>query len=507
MVRDERLSGARLSEAAARLRDRWPTGVDADFEDAVEFHEALPPEKQFARLLESADRPLLQPRAGVPRLDDQVALLQYLHEEGGADLLPTTIDSYTRDNEYEKARDGLEAARDSGEDTLNGFPAVNHGVAACRELIQSVDAPVEVRHGTPDARLLAVVTLAGGFQSFEGGPISYNIPYTKEGDLAETIEHWQFVDRLCGAYTERGVRINREPFGPLTGTLVPPAIAIAVMVLEGLLAATQGVRSLTLGYGQVGNVVQDVAALRALRSLGEAYLPDEVVVTTVFHEWMGGFPPDEARANGVIGLGGATAALARPDKVITKSPQEFQGVPTREANAAGLRTTRQLIDMMVEQDIRIDGIDEEQALIERTARALVEAVFDHGRGDVARGTVAAFESGALDVPFAPSDSAQAAVLPARDDDGRVRILEWGDLAVPDEIRAIHENRLDERARTEGRDRSFRMVADDVDAISDGKLIGRPSADPTESAGSAASGTRATGGGSGGAEPGGDGGAD
>jgi methylaspartate mutase epsilon subunit len=475
MLRDERLSGERLSEVESQLRDRWPTGAAADFEAALTYHESLPAHKRFADVLESADRPLLQPRAGVPQLDDQVELLEHLHAEGGADLLPTTIDSYTRDNEYEKAREALEASRESGENRLNGFPAVSHGVEGCRELVEAVDAPVEVRHGTPDARLLAVVTLAGGFQSFEGGPISYNIPYTKEHNLAETIEHWQFVDRLCGAYTARGVRINREPFGPLTGTLVPPAIAIAVMVVEGLLAATQGVRSLTLGYGQVGNVVQDVAALRALRALGEEYLPDDVVVTTVFHEWMGGFPPDEARASGVIGLGGATAALARPDKVITKSPQEFQGVPTREANAAGLRTTRQLIDMMIEQEIRIDGIDEEQALIERTARSLIETVVDHGDGDVARGTVAAFDSGALDVPFAPSDSAAAAVLPARDDDGRVRILEWGDLAVEDEIKEIHGARLDERARTEGRDRSFRMVADDVDAISDGKLIGRPSA--------------------------------
>jgi methylaspartate mutase epsilon subunit len=475
MLRDDLIAGEELRETESELRGRWPTGADADFEDAIEFHESLPGRKRFSEVLESADDPLLQPRAGVPRLDDQVELLRYLETEGGADLLPTTIDSYTRDNEYEKAAEGLADARDSDEDTLNGFPAVNHGVDACRDLIRSVDAPVEVRHGTPDARLLAIVTLAGGFQSFEGGPISYNIPYTKEHDLEETIGHWQFVDRLCGAYTERGVRINREPFGPLTGTLVPPAIAIAVMILEGLLAATQGVRSLTLGYGQVGNVVQDVAALRALRDLGEEFLPDDGVVTTVFHEWMGGFPPDEARANGVIGLGGATAALARPDKVITKSPQEFRGVPTREANAAGLRTTRQLIDMMLEQDIVIDGIDEEQEIIERTARSLVETVFSHGDGDVAQGTVAAFESGALDVPFAPSDSAAAAVHPATDDDGRVRVLEWGDLAVPDEIKEIHGARLGQRAQTEGRSRSFRMVADDVDAISDGKLIGRPTA--------------------------------
>jgi len=472
MPRDERLAGEQLQRIAKDLRDDWPTGREVDFEEAVAFHESLPDHKQFAPVLESADQPLLQPRAGVPCLEAQIDLLKYLEQSGGADLLPTTIDSYTRDNEYEKAEEGLAASRNGETDELNGFPAVNHGVEDCRRLVRALDTPIEVRHGTPDARLLAMVTLAGGFQSFEGGPISYNIPYTKGHSLDETIEHWQFVDRLCGAYAERGVVINREPFGPLTGTLVPPSIAIAVMVVEGLLAATQGVRSLTLGYGQVGNVVQDVAALRALRDLGEEYLPDEVTVTTVFHEWMGGFPPDEARASGVIGLGGVTAAVAKPDKVITKSPQEFQGVPTKEANAAGLRTTRQLIDMTIEQDIDLGGIDEEQALIERTTRELMDAIFAHGDGDVARGVVAAFDSGAMDVPFAPSDAAAGATLPARDDDGRVRLFEFGDLAVSEEVREIHGNKLGQRAEREGRDQSFQMVADDVDAISDGKLIGR-----------------------------------
>ena len=472
MLQDERLQSTELTRIGDEIRQDW--SVDGlDFEDAVDYHDSLPAGKQFADVLESADRPLLQPRAGVPQLDDQIALLRHLEDEGNADLLPTTIDSYTRDNEYGKAQEGLEEARETGEDTLNGFPAVNHGVEGCRELIEALDTPIEVRHGTPDARLLAAVTFAGGFQSFEGGPISYNIPYTKEHDLAETIEHWQYVDRLAGAYTARGVRINREPFGPLTGTLVPPSIAIAVGLVEGMLAATQGVRSVTLGYGQVGNLVQDIAALRALRSLGEEYLPDEVTVTTVFHEWMGGFPPDEARANGVIALGAATAAIAKPDKVITKSPQEFGGVPTKEANAAGLRTTRQLIDMMREQAITLDGVDREQQFVEDSTRSLMDAVLQLGDEDVARGVVEAFATGKLDVPFAPSDSAESAVLPARDDDGRVRIHTFGDLALDDDLRDVHHERLDRRARQENRDRSFQMVADDVDAISEGRLIGRP----------------------------------
>lgn len=475
MVSDRRLSGDELIEIDESIRSNWPTGAAVDFEDAVTYHKELPKRKQFVSVLEGeTDRPLLQPRAGVPRLDDQIELLQHLHREGGADLLPTTIDSYTRDNRYEDAAAELEAARETGEDTLNGFPAVNHGVDGVRTLVEHVDAPIQVRHGTPDARLLAAVTLAGGMQSFEGGPITYNIPYTSKYALDETIEYWQYVDRLAGAYTERGVPINREPFGPLTGTLVPPCIAIAICLIEGLLAATQGVRSVTLGYGQVGNVVQDVAALRAMRKLGEKYLPSAVTVTTVFHVWMGGFPPDEARAYGVIGLGGVTAGIAQPDKIITKSPEEAIGVPTAEANAAGIRATRQAMEMTSQQRVSLDDVEEEQAFIEQAVSELMEATYDAGDGDIAAGAVRAFESGALDVPFCPSQAANGDVLPARDDDGRVRLLKFGNLAVSQDTKEVHATRLDERANHEDRSTSFRMVADDVAAISDGRLIGRPS---------------------------------
>ena len=39
---------------------------------------------------------LLQPRAGVALIDEHIRLLKYLETEGAADLLPTTIDAYTR---------------------------------------------------------------------------------------------------------------------------------------------------------------------------------------------------------------------------------------------------------------------------------------------------------------------------------------------------------------------------------------------------------------------------
>ena len=74
--------------------------------------------------------------------------------------------------------------------------------------------------------------------------------------MEKTISTWQYCDRLVGFYEENGVSINREPFGPLTGTLVPPSTAVAVAILEALLAAEQGVKNITVGYGQCGNLLQ-----------------------------------------------------------------------------------------------------------------------------------------------------------------------------------------------------------------------------------------------------------
>ncbi|HBK95515.1 MAG TPA: methylaspartate mutase subunit E, partial [Porphyromonadaceae bacterium] len=85
--------------------------------------------------------------------------------------------------------------------------------------------------------------------------------------LEKTIAHWQYTDRLVGLYEEAGVSINREPFGPLTGTLISPCISNSVAIIESLLAATQGVKDITVGYGQCGNLIQDVAAIRSLNIL------------------------------------------------------------------------------------------------------------------------------------------------------------------------------------------------------------------------------------------------
>ena len=479
-IQNKKLSNDVFYKERAEVLTQWPTGKDVDLEEAIAYHKAMDESRSFAKKLSAAKkegRTLVQPRAGVPVVEEHIKLLQYLEKYGEADLLPSTIDSYTRQNRYEEGENGIAESIRLGRAMMNGFPAVNHGVAKCRQVIESVQVPVQVRHGTPDARLLTEITYAGGFTSYEGGGISYNLPYCKNVPMERTIRDWQYVDRLTGIYEEMGVTINREPYGPLTGTLVPPCVSHAVAIIEALLAAEQGCKSITVGYGQCGNLRQDVAAIRTLEELTEEYLHkygyDDVEVTTVLHQWMGGFPADEAKAFGVISMGSLIAALSKATKVIVKTPHEAIGIPTMEANAEGLRCTKQVVNMLSDQILASDKVEQEKEIIRQETRAIVDKCFELGNGDIAVGTVRAVDAGVLDIPFAPCRYNKGLMLPCRDNDGAIRILNPGNLPFNKDLLDFHAGKIEERAKAEGRKPSFQMVIDDVYAIGKGRLVGRP----------------------------------
>ncbi len=480
-IKNQKISNDAFFAERKDVLTHWPTGKGVDFDEVVKYQKSIAEEKRFGAKLQKAHEEgvtLIQPRAGVALYTEHIKLLQFLEKEGEADLLPSTVDSYTRLNRYQEAEAGIEKSKEAGRSLLNGFPIVNYGTEICRTVTSALKNPVQVRHGTPDARLLTELSIAGGFTSYEGGGISYNIPYSKNFSLERTIAYWQYTDRLIGLYEEAGVSINREPFGPLTGTLIPPCISNSVAVIEGLLAATQGVKDITVGYGQCGNLVQDVAALRSLRIKTREYLDKfgfhDVKITTVFHQWMGGFPQDESKAFGVISWGAAAAALAKATKVIVKTPHEAMGVPTMEANAAGLRATKQVISMLKDQDFtEIPAVVAESQMIEAEMDCILKKVEELGKGDYAIGSIAAFEAGVLDIPFAPSRFNAGRVMPARDNNGAVRILELGNIPFTKDLADFHRRMLEERAAKEKRSVSFQMVIDDVYAIGKGFLVERP----------------------------------
>ena len=132
-IQNKRIPDDEFARLRQEVLTQWPTGKDVDLQ--VDYHKKMPESRIFSKKLvaaKNARKTLVQPRAGVPVIEEHIKLMQYLEKEGEADLLPTTIDSYTRQNRYEEAENGIKESIRLGRAMLNGFPAVNHGVAGCR---------------------------------------------------------------------------------------------------------------------------------------------------------------------------------------------------------------------------------------------------------------------------------------------------------------------------------------------------------------------------------------
>ena len=177
---------------------------------------------------------------------------------------------------------------------------------------------------------------------------------------------------------------------------------------------------------------------------------------------MGGFPQDEAKAFGVISWGSSVAALAKATKVIVKTPHEAMGVPTMEANAQGLRCTKQAISLLADQELKSSALELEKAIIKGETCAIVDKCF-----------VRAVKAGVLDIPFAPSKYNAGKMLPARDFEGAVRYLNVANVPLPRELADFNRGKIEHRAKMEKRKASFQMTIDDVYAISKGRLVGKP----------------------------------
>jgi methylaspartate mutase epsilon subunit len=450
---------AELARALARAYDlRLP-----DLEETVEILRGL--SGPSVRDVLAGPGPVrVQPRCGV---SDHGAMRRLLGQLAHADLLTVTIDSYTRLLQ-------LDRANGPG---LNGYPLITHGVGRGRDLAHSVRGPVQVRHGSPDGRALAEFAYASSFTAFEGGGISYNLPYAADAPLRDTLAAYRYVDRLTGLLTERtGLLLDRETFGSLTGVLVPPAIAIAVSLLEVLLAVEQGVRCVTVSVPETGCLAQDVAALRIIPGLVREYLgraglpgPPVVEVYTAFHQWMGVFPADPQVAEEVIAYGVIAAAAGGATKLINKTSQEARGVPTAGANARAIRCCQRLAGYLnAHPDVlaalrRSADVAEEEDRTRQEVHELLDGVLPGAGGDLARAVEEAFSRGRLDIPFPASRSARGAVIPARDRRGAIRILRPGDL--PFSTATLARHRADV-----GTTFSYRRILDDITYVARGASL-------------------------------------
>jgi methylaspartate mutase epsilon subunit len=469
-VSDDKMESRDFSAARREVLESWKTGYRArHLEENAEF---LARQPSWAALQAQVNRglhkPLAQPRSGVALVNQQIQLFEAF-KSVGARVLSYQVDSLTRNNNYVGAAEAIKEATLTGSCSLNGFPVINHGVPALRRIVSAVKVPLQARHSTRDPRLLAEICYAGGVTAFEGGAICYNIPYYKNYPLDESIRMWQYVDRLTGLYHERfGITLDREFFGTLTATLIPPSLAIAVNLIEAVLAVRQGVKSLSLGYAEQGNSAQDIAAIRMMRTLTEETLGHlgyrDIQISTVFHQYMAAFPDSAARASELIYNSALTMGMAGATRVLVKTAVEAIKIPTLQDNAHAIHLVLRGIADAAQYEVDEARVLEECALIRREVEAIIASVISCGRGSFAEGVVKGFREGFLDIPFSPSLYNRNEVLTGRDADGAVRYLKCGKLQFERDLCQFHEEKMQERLRAEGlhsEKQNYLLVEQDV----------------------------------------------
>lgn len=168
------------------------------------------------------------------------------------------------------------------------------------------------------------------------------------------------------------------------------------------------------------------------------------LIFTSFHGWMGVFPAHQAQALALMAAGVVTAVMGHATKLISKTFQEAQGIPTPEANASSIRFCKELVHYGTGWSaLRLpqERLDEECYWLTQEVDALLEAVGNLGTEDLVEAIARAFAAGRLDIPFPANPEARGAVIPARARDGSIRYLEMGNLPFNDAIRAFHRRQL------------------------------------------------------------------
>ena len=82
-IQNKRIPDAEFEALRQEVLTQWPTGKDVDLEEAIAYHKAMPEYRSFSKKLVDAKkegRTLVQPRAGVPVVEEHIKLMQYLEE-------------------------------------------------------------------------------------------------------------------------------------------------------------------------------------------------------------------------------------------------------------------------------------------------------------------------------------------------------------------------------------------------------------------------------------------
>ena len=403
-----------------------------DFAEVEEFVKNASKDLFISHNFKTKNKMLVQPRGGFPTYEKQYALNEFF-VKANVDVLPLTIDSNTRLNDYATAKKMLRLSEENEIDMLNGYPLVNHGYRTTRKMITHFNKPVSLRHGTPDARLLIETAIASGIFEIEGGPITYLLPYSKNFPLDKAFLYWKYVERVCANYSKLNEPINRESFGPLTATLVPPCITIVIQLLEMLLSLEEGVKSFSVSFSQTGSMNQDIVTGAVIRKLAAHYAKEinceDAAIHLVFHQWMGAFPQNKDFAEQLINMSTVIASMVGADKIITKTREEASGIPTKEANAKTVANTQYTLRILNGLPNIVD--EEEEENLTQEVMDIMSAVFNDSADTLWRKVFNSIKNGTIDVPFSPHIINNNEMITIRDAKKNIRIIKRGKVPIPD----------------------------------------------------------------------------
>ena len=414
-----------------------------DFAEVEDFVKNASKELFISHHFKKKNKMLVQPRGGFPTYKKQFALYEFF-VDANVDVLPLTIDSNTRLNDYGTAKKMLRLSEDNDVDMLNGYPLVNHGYRTTRKMMTHFNKPVSLRHGTPDARLLIETAIASGIFEIEGGPITYLLPYSKNFPLDKAFLYWKYVERVCANYSKLNEPINRESFGPLTATLVPPCITIVIQLLEMMLSLEEAVKSFSVSFSQSGSMNQDIVMGAVIRKLSKHYAAQidcaDAAINLVYHQWMGAFPTNKDYAEQLISISTVIASMVGADKIITKTREEATGIPTKEANAKTVANTQYSLGILNGLPNVVD--QEEEEILTEEVHSIMEAVFNDPADTLWRKVFNSIKNGIIDVPFSPHIINHNEMITIRDAKKNIRIIERGSVPISDRCYAYERAQCD-----------------------------------------------------------------
>jgi methylaspartate mutase epsilon subunit len=482
-LRNKRLDESEFLKMRGPFLAQWRTGREVDLDEAIEYQKKLPDSKNWHKValkLHEEGRTAIFPRAGTGLLEYQISLSKKL-VESGVPFIPVTTDSYTRQLDFEKVENILAEMRKTGKNMLNGYPIINYGVKQTRRIIESVDrGAFNPRLSLKSYPLATEISFAAGMTGIAASSFISWAAYEKDATLEQSMLTNQYVHRLIGYYADRGVVISTDNHGWILTGMQPMTVNLATTIVDALMVAEQGGKSITSVVHMLGNMAQDLAWIRVTPRLMREYLDkfgyQDVSICGVFAQHTPLFPMPQ-------GMGGAfafpnyaavVAALGNVEAVSVRTIDEALGIPTEESHALSYESTNWLLNVIRGQkiDLQMKEIDEEAEIAEIEIRSIMDKLLEIGDGDIAVGCLKGVETGVLDSCFSPNRQVKDKVLGVKDSKGAIRWKEFGNLPFPEKVKKFHSAKIAEREKAEGREMDYESIVQDFWAFSKGQLIGK-----------------------------------